>query len=646
MIFKRWFLIGLVALAATLTFTIAEAQGPKGGPKKPATSAGTAFIYQGQLKNAGALVNASCSFNFGLWDASTLGNQVGVTQTVPSVGVTNGLFTAPIDFGGNAFNGDARWLGIAANCGSGLTTLNPRQPLEPAPMAFALPGLYTQQTGSSPNLIGGSSANLIGPGVVASVIDGGGNVGFSNIITGNGSFGVIGGGESNTVNQSYSTIGGGLNNTASGGYSTVGGGYGNTAGGQFSFAAGNGAQALHDGTFVYSCCGAFQSTATNQFLINAPGGVGIGTAVPSHQLEIAGNLRANSSSSNDIIVQTIGGVNSWAKLNMITPSQKWSMGTSNNFNGNQLYLNDETNSQARMTIQPNGGAISFPTGNLGVGTTSPAGRLHVSGGTSWFQGDSTPLASSAGKGVGVGYNSAGDFGEIFAFDYGGSATKPLVLQGPGGDVGIGTTTPTYTLDVNGNFHTSSGVFIDGGLVLAANLTFNNLAGGGTLPLCLNNNSATGDVRACSSSLRYKNNIADLALGLDAIGKLRPVTFDWKSSGEHDLGFVAEEVEKVTPLLTTLNKDGQIEGVKYERITAILTKGMQEQQKQIADLKTQNAALEKKNSDLESRVSAIERTLKETGGAAPGENSAIPAQWLWFGGLVAVGMIAYERGRNR
>jgi hypothetical protein len=85
-------------------------------------------------------------------------------------------------------------------------------------------------------------------------------------------------------------------------------------------------------------------------------------------------------------------------------------------------------------------------------------------------------------------------------------------------------------------------------------------------------------------------VSDLPLGLDAVAKLRPVTFNWKDSGQADLGFVAEDVNKVTPLLTTLNQDGQIEGVKYDRITAVLVKGMQEQQQQIAELKATNSQL--------------------------------------------------------
>ena len=48
----------------------------------------------------------------------------------------------------------------------------------------------------------------------------------------------------------------------------------------------------------------------------------------------------------------------------------------------------------------------------------------------------------------------------------------------------------------------------------------------------------------------------------------------------DMGLVAEEVNKVEPLLTTKNDKGEIEGVKYDRITAVLVNSVKEQQEQI------------------------------------------------------------------
>ena len=74
---------------------------------------------------------------------------------------------------------------------------------------------------------------------------------------------------------------------------TVPGGENNQAYGQDSFAAGKSAQALHDRSFVWSDGSlAFLSTAPNQFLIAASGGVGIGLNHPQAALDVNGSIKA------------------------------------------------------------------------------------------------------------------------------------------------------------------------------------------------------------------------------------------------------------------------------------------------------------------------------------------------------------------
>jgi hypothetical protein len=207
----------------------------------PQSLAGSAFTYQGRLTSGGAPVNGQCDFQFSLFDAASAGTQIGSTQPATNVSVMNGLFTVAIDFGGGAFNGAARWLEIGVRCpaGSGsYTTLSPRQALHAAPYALALPGLWTQQNATSPNLIGGFSGNSVTSGVVGATIGGGGFSGSANRVTDN--FGTVGGGVNNqagnnagtTDDAPYATVGGGINNTASGSSATVGGGKNNIASGQ------------------------------------------------------------------------------------------------------------------------------------------------------------------------------------------------------------------------------------------------------------------------------------------------------------------------------------------------------------------------------------------------------------------------------
>ncbi|MFQ3683128.1 tail fiber domain-containing protein [Roseiflexus sp.] len=210
-------------------------------------SLGSAFTYQGRLTSGGSAVSGNCDFQFSLWDAVSGGTQIGATQTPTNVPVSNGLFTVQLDFGSGAFNGTARWLEIAVRCpaGSGsYTPLAPRQALTPAPYALALPGLWTQQNATSPNLIGGYFGNSVTSGVVGATIGGGGNSSFLNRVTDD--YGTVGGGVANragnnagtTSDRGGATVGGGFQNQASGTGATVGGGGNNTAGGQYATVGG------------------------------------------------------------------------------------------------------------------------------------------------------------------------------------------------------------------------------------------------------------------------------------------------------------------------------------------------------------------------------------------------------------------------
>ena len=253
-----WILaLGAYGLDATMQTHVAFAQGP--APKaprinSPKANAGTAFTYQGQLKNGGTGVNGSCDMQFSLWDAASIGTQIGTTQTQTNVSVSNGLFTTQIDFGTGAITGDARWLGIAVRCPSGsggYTSLTPRQALTPAPIALSLPGLYTKQSATSPNVIGGYSGNIISDTVAGGTISGGGLVGYENRVgndyatigggyknTASGIASTISGGYNNKASNPDATIGGGLDNSATNDYTTIGGGRQNNASGQYATISG------------------------------------------------------------------------------------------------------------------------------------------------------------------------------------------------------------------------------------------------------------------------------------------------------------------------------------------------------------------------------------------------------------------------
>ncbi|MGB9724108.1 MAG: hypothetical protein ACPL7G_09455, partial [Chloroflexia bacterium] len=139
----------MVVLVLALTVGLSRAQGPEppGEGTQPQEGVGaqalvgTAFTYQGYLKQGGNPYNGNCDFRFSLWDAETEGTPVGATQSKTGVPVSNGFFTIPdLDFGADAFPGETRWLEIAVKCAgdADYTTLAPRQALTAAPYALGL----------------------------------------------------------------------------------------------------------------------------------------------------------------------------------------------------------------------------------------------------------------------------------------------------------------------------------------------------------------------------------------------------------------------------------------------------------------------------------------------------------------------------
>ncbi|MHC5054213.1 MAG: LamG-like jellyroll fold domain-containing protein [Planctomycetota bacterium] len=143
---------------------------------------------------------------------------------------------------------------------------------------------------TSPNVIAGFSGNSVTPGVCGATVSGGGQYAYENSVTGD--HGSVSGGYSNEAGF-FAAVGGGSHNTASGYGAMVPGGSNNLAQGQFSFAVGRQARANHNSAFVWADDQGtwFDSTADNQFLVRASGGVGLGVNDPGYQLDVGGAMR-------------------------------------------------------------------------------------------------------------------------------------------------------------------------------------------------------------------------------------------------------------------------------------------------------------------------------------------------------------------
>src|SRR5437016_9449556 len=74
----------------------------------------SSFTYQGRLTDGGTAANGNYDLQFALFDSLSGGAQVGSTQTLNTVAVSNGVFTVSLDFGANSFPGANRFLDIIA----------------------------------------------------------------------------------------------------------------------------------------------------------------------------------------------------------------------------------------------------------------------------------------------------------------------------------------------------------------------------------------------------------------------------------------------------------------------------------------------------------------------------------------------------
>jgi hypothetical protein len=97
------------------------------------TPVGAAFTYQGRLMTVSGL----CDMSFMLYGEEFGGTQIGATQTITDVVMSDGYFSADPDFGAPAWNGDTRWLQVEATCPPGGSLMEfPRQVVRSVPYAM------------------------------------------------------------------------------------------------------------------------------------------------------------------------------------------------------------------------------------------------------------------------------------------------------------------------------------------------------------------------------------------------------------------------------------------------------------------------------------------------------------------------------
>jgi Chaperone of endosialidase len=137
-----------------------------------------------------------------------------------------------------------------------------------------------------------------------------------------------------------------------------------------------------------------------------------------------------------------------------------------------------------------------------------------------------------------------------------------------------------------------GVFSNGNLHVLGNITYS-----GTI--------------SQSSSRRWKTNIAPMTGALEKVERLQGVTYDWKESGRHDLGLIAEEVRLVVPEVVVMEENGvDAKGVDYGRLTSLLIEAVKEQQSQIRKEQDELQELKAEMQRLHSQLKLAAEQLRD------------------------------------
>ena len=281
--------------------------------------------------------------------------------------------------------------------------------------------------------------------------------------------------------------------------------------------------------------GVFVSLGITAFPITNNNGTSNSTATIKNNWTSNSKLSASDLNNNfSSIIETIGNIPNWTK------------------NGSDTY---------------------YTAGKVGIGTTSPGSKLEIY--ESGSSGVASLRISGGSAGVSELYFSQNNSNNAVPFIQAAHTNGSLAFGtlgqyrmyiSNGGNVGIGTTSPSQTLTVNGNAGNTTGVWVN------------------------------------NSDQRLKKNIEPLSPFLDRLLTLRPVTFEWKNpkklgatDGKH-IGFIAQEVEKVFPNWVDTDREG-FKWLNMEGANAAFVKALQElvekdraRDKRLGELEEENKEL--------------------------------------------------------
>ncbi|MFZ2048745.1 MAG: hypothetical protein WAV25_00345 [Minisyncoccia bacterium] len=207
--------------------------------------------------------------------------------------------------------------------------------------------------------------------------------------------------------------------------------------------------------------GASNVLSSSYMTIINGGNVGIGTTTPNTKLQVTADSNTGGAVQNSQL--SISGATG--------PTKKLFIGMDTSTNRGVLSAETSSGAYAPITLNPYGG-------NIGIGTTSPAKKLHVTSSTQWdglvvenMVGSPQVLfrdASQASNAKVMGFELSGTNLNLETLNDSYGSAVPLVTFQRGGNVGMGTTSPLTKLTVSGSVFVKPSSDIDNGLSIARN----------------------------------------------------------------------------------------------------------------------------------------------------------------------------------
>lgn len=297
-------------------------------------------------------------------------------------------------------------------------------------------------------------------------------------------------------------------------------------------------------------------------LVNASAQTGIGTTTPSVKLHVKSNgsiLRLEGSDHAYLELYPQGNTTRYgyvgfpsALSTQLTFMNQYSTGAIawGTNNTNRMFLTND----GKLVV---GSSVAASTLTVGAADGSVAGELTLNPSSTLNEGGQinfkrSPSGSTADWIIDQ-YGTSSSDARLRVFNSIAETNGFSILEN--GNIGMGTLIPTVRLQVNGD------------------IIANSIAG--------------------SSDIRFKKNIRTVENALDKVKSLRGVYFNWNKDAfpdryfgaQDELGFIAQEVEKVVPeIVTKENTKDEYRSVKYDKLVALLVEAIKEQQKQIDSLK--------------------------------------------------------------